>query len=70
MNTWGSSASTPPLFVLLKRFNAWRARRIYRRIIAMALNAERLKHKADRLVGDNVKPPMPTLFDRLDDEGR
>lgn len=69
MNTSGSSASLPPLFALLKRFNAWRARRIYRQIIAMAMEAERLKRKADRLIGDNVKPPMPTLFDNLD-EGR
>lgn len=62
--------NTPPLFALWRRFNAWRARRLYRRIVAMALEAERMKRKADRLIGDNVKPPTPDLFDWRDSEGR
>lgn len=69
MSIWGSSASLPLPLRLLKRFNTWRARRIYRRIVAMALEAEVLKRKADRLIGDAVKPPLP-LMDWADGEGR
>lgn len=58
---------------LLKRFNVWRARRIYRRITTMCnatvRKAERMKRKADRLIGDAVKPPMP-LMDWADRGGR
>ena len=71
MSTWGSSASMPLPLLLLKRFNAWRARRMYRRIVAMAQEAERMKRKADHLMGDNIKPPLPDLFDGwLDGSGR
>ena len=58
---------------LWRRFNIWRATRIYARVIEMktkgkmlAIEAEILAAKADRLIGRNAKPPMP-LFDRLDD---
>lgn len=54
---------------LWRRFQLWRADRIYARVRRMGYEAERLTAIADRLVGTNVKPPMP-LFDRLDDYQR
>lgn len=54
---------------LWRRFQKWRAMRIYARVRRMPAEAERLTQKADRLIGQNVRPPMP-LFDRLDEGAR
>lgn len=54
---------------LWRRFQYWRALRIYARAQAMAREAERLVAIADRLIGENIKPPMP-LMDWADREGR
>jgi hypothetical protein len=40
--------------------------RIYARVRRMPYEAERLTAQADRLIGKNVRPPMP-LFDQLDE---
>ena len=55
--------------LLWRRFQHWRAMRMYARVIELAAEAEALTAKADRLIGKNVRAPMP-LFDRLDDGGR
>lgn len=54
---------------LWRRFNHWRAMRIYSQVRRMPHRAAELTAKADRLIGKNVRPPMP-LFDRDDSEGR
>jgi len=63
MNTLRSSALIKAPMRLWREFQHWRAMRIYARVIAMGPEAEALTAKADRLIGKNVKPPMP-LFDR------
>lgn len=69
MNTSQSWTLTKVPMRLWRRFQHWRAMRMYARVHAMARESEALAAKADRLIGKNVKPPMP-LFDRLDSEGR
>jgi hypothetical protein len=54
---------------LWRRFQHWRAMRLYARVNAMPEEARRLTARADRMIGKNVKPPMP-LFDWRDSEGR
>jgi hypothetical protein len=48
---------------LWRRVQYWRAMRIYARAVRLAVKARWLTRKADRLIGKNVRPPMP-LFDR------
>ncbi len=67
MNTLQSSALIKAPMRLWRHFQRWRAMRIYVRVAAMPWKAKELTEKADRLIGANVKPPMP-LFDRLDGE--
>jgi len=62
MNTYQSSALIKAPMRLWRRFQLWRAMRIYTRVVLMGEEAIRLAAKADRLIGKNVKPPMP-LFD-------
>ena len=64
MNTSKSNGLIKLPATLWRRFQYWRGMRIYRRIVLMAQEAERLEAKANRLVGRNVQQPMP-LFDRL-----
>lgn len=54
---------------LWRRFNHWRAMRLYARVRRMPEQAAELTAMADRLIGKNVRPPMP-LFDRDYSEGR
>lgn len=56
------------LGLLWKRFQYWRAMRMYARVVWHKDQAEKLFAEANRLMGRNVQPPMP-LFDR-DREGR
>jgi len=53
---------------LWRRFQYWRAMRMYARIARLRDEGERLYAKANRLMGRNVQPPM-TLFDN-NREGR
>jgi len=70
MNTLQSNTLGKAPMNLWRRFQCWRAMRIYARVKRMPFLAEHLTAKADRLIGRNVRPPMP-LFDGLDDrEGR
>ncbi len=66
MNTWRSNALTKTPHGLWRRFQHWRAMRMYARVVWHRREAERLLARANRLIGRNVEPPMP-LFDR---EGR
>ena len=54
---------------LWRRFQYWRAMRMYARVVWHKREAERLYAKANRLTGRNVAPPMP-LFDMVEVEGR
>ena len=58
MNIWGSCEITKLPHALWRRFQIWRANRMY---AAIPL----LKIEADRLMRENAQPPMP-LFDGLD----
>lgn len=69
MSTWELNALGKTPMRLFRKFQYWRAMRMYRRVVALHREAEALVAEADRLIGQNVKPPMP-LFDRLDSEGR
>lgn len=69
MNTYESKEPTKGPMRLWRRFQYWRGMRIYARIARMAVRARLLKAEADKLIGRNVRPPMP-LFDRDDSEGR
>lgn len=42
---------------------------MYAAAASLPYEAQRLAKKADRLIGDNVKPPLP-LFDRYDGNTR
>lgn len=63
--------------LLWRKWQVWRAMRIYERVVRIKCRIVELEikqgalfDKANRLIGRNVKPPMP-LFDHLDDrEGR
>jgi hypothetical protein len=68
MNTYKSSELTRLPMRLWRRFQHWRAMRIYRRVDRMHFEAQVLTYRADRLIAKHVKPPMP-LFDRLDSRG-
>lgn len=68
MNISRSSGLITMPMRLWRRFNHWRAMRIYAQVRRMPHRAAALTAKADRLIGKNVRPPMP-LFDR-DREGR
>lgn len=54
---------------LWRRLNHWRAMRLYAQVRRMPHRAAALTAKADRLIGKNIRPPMP-LFDRDVSEGR
>jgi len=69
MSTSQSNAVTKLPALLWRRFQYWRAMRIYRRVAAMKIQVERLYAKANRLIGKNVQPPMP-LFDRLNNDNQ
>lgn len=68
MNTSQSNGLTAMPMRLWRRFNHWRAMRIYAQVRRMPHRAAALTAKADRLIGKNVRPPMP-LFDHHQ-EGR
>lgn len=69
MNTSTLSGLTKLPMRLWRHFQYWRAMRMYARVRRLLEEARLLTAKADRLIGTNVKPPMP-LFDRMDGEGR
>ncbi len=69
MNISTLSGPTKLPMRLWRRFQHWRAMRIYARVRRLSERGRLLTAKADRLIGTNVKPPMP-LFDRMDGEGR
>ena len=56
-----------PLSGPWKRFQLWRAQRMYARIPKLKDEAQRLFHEANRLVRMHSRPPPP-LFDRLSSE--
>jgi len=62
---WKSSGLGARLATLWRRFQYWRGMRIYVRLQRMELDALELKARADRMIGRNVRPPMP-LFDMHD----
>ena len=68
MNTYRSNRLTATPALLWRRFQYWRAMRLYGRVVRLRDQAETLFARANRLMGRNVQPPMP-LFDR-DREGR
>jgi len=68
MNTYRSNRLTATPALLWRRFQCWRAMRLYGRVVRLRDQAETLFARANRLMGRNVQPPMP-LFDR-DREGR
>ena len=63
MNTSQSNVPTRRLARLWKRFQHWRAMRIYARIPRMHAKAARLYAKANLLIGRNVRQPMPLFPD-------
>ena len=69
MNTSQLSGPTKLPMRLWRRFNHWRAMRLYAQVRRMPHRAAELTAKADRLIGKNVRPPMPR-FDGDDREGR
>lgn len=69
MNTSTSNGLGALPMRLWRRWQHWRAMRIYARVRWMAAEAERLTKKADRMIGQNVRPQM-SLFDGLDDGGK
>lgn len=69
MNTSQSNGLTRMLALQFRRFQHWRAMRMYARISRLKDEAEWLYEKANRLIGRNVQHPMP-LFDRDNQEGR
>ena len=48
---------------LWRRFQTWRAMRMYARVARLEVEAARLFDKANSLITQNVRAPMP-LFDR------
>lgn len=68
MNTSQSSARIKAPWRLWRRFQYWRAMRIYARLARWARKSPALKLKADRLIGKNVEPPMP-LWQHADRQG-
>lgn len=68
MNISRSSGLITMPMRLWRRFNHWRAMRLYAQVRRMPHRAAAMTAKADRLIGKNVRPPMP-LFDH-DSEGR
>lgn len=63
MNTSQSSARIKAPWRLWRRFQYWRGMRIYARIERWAVKAQILRPKADKLIGKNVRPPMPLFPD-------
>lgn len=63
MNISQLSALTRLPMRLWRRLNHWRAMRLYAQVERMPERAAELTAKADRLIGKNVRSPMP-LFDR------
>jgi hypothetical protein len=61
MNTSKSSGPIGPLLRLWHRFNIWRAMRMYRRLVAMASEAEAMKAKADMLMQKHAEDPQSRL---------
>lgn len=68
MNTYRSKPLGAALGLAWRRFQYWRAMRMYAQVVRLKDRAERLFAKANRLIGRNVQAPMP-LFDR-DRDGR
>jgi hypothetical protein len=62
---WPSKRLTTLPMRLWRRFNLWRALRIYARCNRQSERLRLRLAKADRLVRDNSLAPCP-LFDRLD----
>lgn len=67
MNTLQSKSPGKAPMQLWRRFQKWRAMRMYKRVLWHESEAAWLKHRADQLIGRNIRPPMP-LFDRLDND--
>ena len=55
--------------MLWRKFQIWRAMRIYKRIDMERDRLRRLKAKADRLISDNTIAPHP-LFDWAAERGK
>lgn len=66
MNIWQLNALTRAPHRLWRRFQYLRAMRIYSRLARWARLTPDLKRKADRLIGKNVRPPMPLFPDEGD----
>ena len=63
MNTWGFKTLGKQPVCLWRRFQKWRAMRMYAQVVQLELKAARTFAKANKLIAENVPPPLP-LFDR------
>lgn len=61
MNTWGLSALGQMPARLWRRFNIWRANRMYARVKAMPAEAQGLKNAADQLMRRHAEDPQARL---------
>lgn len=61
MNTLGLSALGQTPARLWRRFNIWRANRMYARVKAMPETAQRLKSRADQLMRRHAEDPQRRL---------
>lgn len=68
MNTFKSKPLGAVLGLAWRRFQYWRAMRMYARIVRLRSEAETLYAKANKLMGRNVQAPMP-LFDCARERG-
>lgn len=69
MNIWGSSGLTRMPHRLWRRFQYWRGMRKLARVQRLKAEAEREFDEGCRLIGRNVKPPMP-LWDAVEQRRR
>ena len=50
---------------LWRRYQVWRAKRMYRRVVSIRVEAEMLMLEANQLMRDNAEPPPPgPLFEQ------
>ena len=66
MNTWGFKTLGNLPACLWRHYQKWRALRMYAQVVRLEQKAARLFDKANRLIAENVPPPLP-LFEQ---EGR
>jgi hypothetical protein len=62
MNIWPLNALTKALGRLWRRVQIWRGKRLYERVRLLQAKQKALYDKANRLIGDNSRPPPPTLL--------